>query len=257
MVTDLDTNKTEVFASSAFGTAWSADSRTLAYNLVRPDPAHPPEFALAVREISGAEQIVRRWTKDSYVIPTGWTRDSRFIVGSYQSPPFSGNAKLVIRPLSLSPAQAERVLIDEPRIGLWQGTFSPNGRWLTFVATGREDLSRAGIYVAPSEGAPAAKWTQIAPTHSWADKPRWAANGKLLYFISNHGSPYFNLWGVRFDPDRGVPIGDPLQFTRFDAPGLLISPDVGAMELGISTERAVLTMQTVRGNIWIMDRVDR
>ena len=37
MVTDLDTNKTEVFAASAYGTTWSPDSRTLAYMLTRPD----------------------------------------------------------------------------------------------------------------------------------------------------------------------------------------------------------------------------
>ena len=41
MVTDLDTNKTEVFASSAFGTTWSPDSRTLAYLLTRPDRRIP------------------------------------------------------------------------------------------------------------------------------------------------------------------------------------------------------------------------
>ena len=256
MVTDLDTNKTELFASNVFGTAWSADSRTLAYLLVRPDRALPQEFALAVREIGGPERIVRRWTKDSYLLPTGWTPDGRFIIGSYLSPPFTGRAKLAIWPLSPSPAQAERLLIDDPRNALWQGSFSPNGRWLTFLAHSVEDPTRTRIYVAP-EGAATAKWTQIATNHSWADKPRWAPNGRLLYFISDHGSPFFNLWGVRFDPERGTPIGDPFPVTRFDTPGLTISPDLDTAEVGISARRAVLSMQTVRGNIWIMEHVER
>ena len=88
MVTDLETNKTELFASGAFGTAWSPDSRTLAYMLMRPDLALPEEWALAVREIGGPERIIRRWTKESFLVPTGWTPDGRFIIGSYVSPPF-------------------------------------------------------------------------------------------------------------------------------------------------------------------------
>ena len=256
MVTDLDANKTELFASSAFGTAWGPDSRTLAYNLVRPDLVSPQEWALAVREVGGPERIVRRWTKDSFLVPTGWTRDGRFILGSYASRPLTGNAKLAIWPVSPSPTQAERVLIEEPRSSLWQGSFSPNGRWLTFLAHSLEDVTRVGLYVA-REGAVPAKWTQIAANHAWADKPRWAPNGKLLYFISNHGSPYFNLWAVRFDPDRGTPIGDPFLLTRFDTPGLTISPDLAFAEIGISARRAVLPMQTVRGNIWMMENVDR
>ena len=54
-------------------------------------------------------------------------------------------------------------------------------------------------------------------------------------------------------------MGDPFQLTQFDTPslGLTISPDVGATDIGISGRRAVLTMQTVRGNIWVMENVDR
>ena len=256
LVTDLDTNKSEVIAASAFGTTWSPDSRTLAYTLVRPDLSLPDEWALAVRDVGGPERIIRRWAKESYVVPTGWTRDGKFILGSYVSPPFTGTAKLVLWPLSPSPAQAERPLITEPRTSLWQASFSPDGRWLTFVAVSMEDVTRAGIYVARAGSAPA-EWIRIAAAHPWADKPRWAPNGRLLYFISNQDSPYLNLWAVRFDSDRGTPIGDPIQLTRFDTPGLTISPDVAATEIGISARRAVLTMQTVRGNIWVMENVDR
>jgi hypothetical protein len=76
---------------------------------------------------------------------------------------------------------------------------------------------------------------------------------------ANHrpGRTLFNLWGVRFDPDRGSPIGGPFALTRFDTPALRISPDVGWTEIGISATRAVLTMETVRGNIWMMENVDR
>ncbi len=120
--------------------------------LARPDLALPEEWALAVREVGGSERIIRRWTKDSFLVPTGWTPDGKFIIGSYMSPPFTGRAKLVLWPLTPSPAQAERALIEDPRSGLWQGSFSPNGRSLTFVAQPQEDVTRVGVYVA-REGA--------------------------------------------------------------------------------------------------------
>ena len=157
--------------------------------------------------------------QDSFIVPWGWTPDGKSIICSYMSRPFIGRAKLVLWPLTPSPAQTGRMLIEDPRSGLWQGSFSPNGRWLTFVGNSPEDAERAGIYVA-REGAPPADWIRIAADHPWADKPRWAPNGRLLYFISNQGSPYFNLWAIRFDPDRGIPMGDPFQLTRFDTSGL-------------------------------------
>jgi hypothetical protein len=96
----------------------------------------------------------------------------------------------------------------------------------------------------------------VAEQQGWPDKPRWAPDGRTLYFISSEGSSFFNLWGVRFDPDAGRPLGDPFRVTTFDSPALMISPIVNSAELGISAHRAVFTMMTVTGNIWMLDRVD-
>ena len=258
IVTDLGTNKAEVFALGWFWLDLVTRQQNAGVPADASRDASPEEFALAVREMAGSERIIRRWTKDSFLVPTGWTPDGKFIICSYMSPPFVGTAKIVLWPLTPSPAQTGRTLIEDPRSGLWQGSFSPNGRWLTFVGQSAEDVTRVGIYVA-REGAPPAAWIRLAANHPWADKPRWAPNGKLLYFISNQGSPYFNLWGVRFDPDRGIPMGDPFSLTRFDTPGLglAMSSDVTASEIGVSERRAVLTLQTARGNIWMMENVDR
>ena len=102
-------------------------------------------------------------------MPTGWTPDGKSIIGSYGSPPLSPpftnwRAKLALWPLTPSPAQTERALIEDPRSALWQGSFSPNGRWLTFFALSLEDVTRAGIYVA-REGSPPAEWIRIAANH--------------------------------------------------------------------------------------------
>jgi Tol biopolymer transport system component len=255
MVTDFDTKKTEVFAATTFANAWAPDSRTLAYSLIRPDRVNSQESALAVRTIGDAARLVRGWTKDSSMHPTGWTSNGRSIIGAYWSPT-SRRAKLVTWPLLPSPAQTERPLIDDPQSSLYQGSSSPDGRWLTFISFSDVDRTRVRIFVAREGAAPAA-WIRIAANHAWADKPRWSPDGRRLYFISDHGSPYFNLWGVRFDPDRGTAIGEPFQVTRFDTPGSTILPDMAYAEIGISARRAILPMQTVRGNIWVMENVDR
>jgi hypothetical protein len=37
----------------------------------------------------------------------------------------------------------------------------------------------------------------------------------------------------------------------------VISPFVTATQIGISSRRALLTMSSVRGNIWLLENVDR
>ena len=98
---------------------------------------------------------------------------------------------------------------------------------------------------------------RLAREHEWADKPRWAPDGRTIYFLSRHNSPFFNLWGSRFDRARGKPVGEPFKVTHFDAPSLVISPEIAAAANGISARRAVLTMATVTGNIWMLENVDK
>jgi Tol biopolymer transport system component len=151
----------------------------------------------------------------------------------------------------------KRILIDDPLYHFFQASFSPDGRWVSFVALPVDQASRLVAWVAPAVGAPPSKWTRIASSHDWVDKPRWAPDGRTLYFISKQGSSFYNLWGARFDPDRGMPIGEPFKITKFDSPGLVISPDIAGSEIGIAQRRAVLTMATVTGNIWMLENVDR
>ena len=77
--------------------------------------------------------------------------------------------------------------------------------------------------------------------------------------ISSHdGLPRTSTCGaVRFDPERGTPIGEPYALTQFDSPSLVISPDIARSEMDVSSRHAVLTMKTVRGSIWMLDNVDR
>jgi Tol biopolymer transport system component len=254
---DINGGKTEVFALNASPGAWAPDSRTLAYSLSRPDVLPPGEWALAVRQVGGAERIVRRWNTQSVFLPSGWTIDGRFILGSYLSPLYTGQPKLALWPNAPAEDGSERILVSDPESRPWQASFSPNGRWLAFVIEPTKTRVNTRVVVTPAAGAPPAQWTHVVGVDEWVDKPRWAPDGRALYFLSNGGSSFFNLWGIRFDADRGMPVGEPFPITKFDSPGLIIAPNISSTELGIAHKRAVVTMTTLAGSIWMLGNVDR
>jgi len=252
-MTNISTGRTELVGIDASPSAWSRDSRTVAYIMPRPGPP-PREWALAIREVDGPERIIRPWNKESVLAPTSWTHDG-FIVGSlYTSGPLP-HAKIASWPAAASTAASERILLEHPTRSLWQVGVSPNGKWLAFVAG---LVGESGIEMSIArEGAPLSEWIPVARDHPWADKPRWSPDGKLLYFISNEGSPFFNLWAIRFDPERGTLVGAPFPLTHFDSPALAMSTDMVTSQIGISAQRAMLTMVSARGHIWMLENVDR
>jgi Tol biopolymer transport system component len=150
------------------------------------------------------------------------------------------------------------VLVKDARARIWEGRYSPDGRWLSFIAEPVDERARfLQLAVVPAAGGSRAEWTHIAREHEWPDKPRWAPDGRTIYFLSRHNSSVFNLWGSRFDTTRGKPVGEPFMVTHFDAPSRVISTDFSRSSISISARRALLTMTTATGNIWMLDNVDR
>ncbi len=249
-VTNIVDGTSELVSTTARCTcAWSLDGKTIAYAYWRSDK-ELMEFAVAARQLGGKERFLSRWSTGSFT-PSHWSAE-RGLLGTYMdSYPNSASASLVLWPTTNPDAdKPERVLMSKLNEWFWQGTFSPNGRWLSFQTD-------AGIGVAPADGSHPDRWTRIAPDHTEPDKPRWAPDGRTLYFISRRPTSYFNLWAVRFDPERGTPVGEPYALTQFDSPSMVISPDLTRSEMDVSARHAVLTMKTVSGSIWMLDHVDR
>ena len=149
------------------------------------------------------------------------------------------------------------VLISSPKTGFWQAQVSPNGRWLSFVAI-RE--ARPGVLemgVARADGSRAEHWIRIAADHSWPDKPRWAPDGRTLYFLSRRPEPHFNLWAIQFDPERGAPVDQSFALTQFNSQNLVIAPEMTQSDMDVSSRHVVLTIKTVTGSVWVLDHVDK
>jgi hypothetical protein len=89
----------------------------------------------------------------------------------------------------------------------------------------------------------------------WADKPRWSPDGKTIYFMWSRGG-FFNVWGIRFNPDTGKPVGDPFPVTTLHSPSLMIPGYVSDVEISVSQKNLVLTLGELSGGIWVLDNVD-
>jgi Tol biopolymer transport system component len=246
---DLENRRSELVAQNTVGVSVSADGRSIGYALFRPNPN---EWAVAVRLVGGPERLVSPWSGQRAFLPSDWTREGA-LLGSYLAPP-SAPATLATWPSG--PAIVDRpirVVASRANTALWQGRISPNGRWLSVVADFQDRPGQGlELWIAPAERMDV-KWTRIASDHHWADKPRWAPDGRTLYFMSRQSSSLPNMWGVRIDPETGMPVGDSFVVTKFDSPNHAISFD----GMGIANGRAVLTMTSVKGNVWLLDGVDR
>ena len=167
-----------------------------------------------------------------------------------------GRVYLVDAGWSLAPmetAEAGQVVAD-PTCNLYQGHFSPDGRWIVFEAVKNNPIGQESIlYVVAESGGP---WIRVTDGKSWDDKPRWSPDGKTIYFVSGR-SGFFNVWGVRFDPGKGRPVGEPFQVTRFDSPELMILDQITLAELSLTQDWLTLTMTDASGSLWMLDNVDR
>jgi hypothetical protein len=91
----------------------------------------------------------------------------------------------------------------------------------------------------------------------WTDKPRWSADGKLLYVWRRNG-PLFNVWAVPFDDARGRAVGSPFQVTQFESPGRRIWDDeIGLSEPSVAGNRMTLPIAEATGSVWVLDNVDK
>lgn len=264
--TDLETGETTVLTRGGNQPVESPDGARYAYWLMRrptPDPrstakANDAEYATALRDRSGSERLVSRWSGHALMGATDWTRGGDAVIGSYFKTDGTGPVPLVLWRLTGDlPEKPERVLLDAPGRRFWQPRYSPDWRWISFVAERIDRPDTIEIGVIPASGTPAASWTRIAADHEWPDKPRWAPDGRTLYFLSPKPEGYLNVWGVRMDPARGSPIGEPFQVTFFASPTLIVDPDVGTSEMDVAGRNLLLVMLKTTGNIWTLSGVDR
>src|SRR5262250_2900368 len=98
---------------------------------------------------------------------------------------------------------------------------------------------------------------QITDGQHFVYSPRWSPDGKTIYFISGR-SGFFNVWGIRFDPAKGKPVGVPFSVTALNSLGLRVPRHIaGSSGLSLTQDRLVLPLAQESGNLWVLEHVDQ
>jgi DNA-binding winged helix-turn-helix (wHTH) protein/Tol biopolymer transport system component len=259
--TDLTTGRT-TFLAEASGGVISRTGRRVAYllthtgsNATGEDTSTRREWALAVRDLDGRERLVSRWARGA-MVADDWAANDKAVLGPWIEQGYAGQTALAIWPIGpMMASRPERVILESSGVNFWQARYSPDYRWVSFVAQRMRNPGTIEIGIVAAGSDHAATWTRILEDHVWPDKPRWSADGRTLYFLSRGGDGYFNLWGVPIDPTRGAQTGKPFQVTHFSSADWRIDPNMGKADIGVASSRLVLPMQTVKGSIWLLSGV--
>ena len=200
---------------------------------------------------------MKRGVSAQTVLPAGftnawdWSADGARILHACPTP--TKTPGFCSSPRDISVATSTRPIVSDADHAIYQGRFSPDDRWVLFNAQSLKVVGTSVLGLAPGSGG---TWTPLTDASLWADKPRWAPDGRTIYFFSNRNGQFFDVWGLRFDPATGRTVGDPFRVTHTESPSRTIDMSA-ASELGVSATRLVLPMLEATGSIWILDGVMR
>jgi Tol biopolymer transport system component/DNA-binding winged helix-turn-helix (wHTH) protein len=178
-----------------------------------------------------------------------WSPDGKWLLDTTRD-------EIRLAPAAAAPhaeAAMRKIPYDGSKYIVYQTRLSPEGRWIVFEAVAKTPKLDSALYVIPVAGG---TWTRITDGRHWDDKPRWSPDGRTIYFVSGTDG-FFNVWGIRFDPAIGKPVGQPFEVSKFDRPRLMIPRWIPSVGFSLTRDKFVLTMAQETGNIWVLDNVDR
>ena len=100
-----------------------------------------------------------------------WSFDGKWILGGSDHQP--GRHAICIFPIAAAP-QAEkqmRMVTSHPDMNLYQARFSPDQKWISFIAAKAIEAGISTIFVVPASGG---EWRRVTEAKYFDDKPRWS-----------------------------------------------------------------------------------
>lgn len=230
---------------------WSPDGTRLVYDRIeyRQQKQYRRQLVVWSSQSHGEEPITApsRDTKGVY----DWSPDGKlFLVSQKNSDTNNWEVWLLNVDDAPHAEESARKILSDPARDLFQPHFSPDGRWIVFLALNTSTLEYR-LYVTLASGGPR---IQITDGKHLDDKPCWSPDGKMIYFVSGRGG-VFNVWGIHFDPARGKPRGEPFPVTAFESPGPMVARHIQEVELSLNQDKLALTMEERSGSVWLLDNV--
>lgn len=150
---------------------WSPDGRRIAFSSSR---ASHHDLYLTNADGGGKADALYLSTESKF--PTSWSPDGRFLL--FNSQRDTGKRNIWALPLD---GQRKPVSFANTQADEFDGTFSPDGKWVAFVS---DQSGALDVYVAPfPQDGP-----KVLVSRGGGLAPRWRADGKELFYRAPDGS---------------------------------------------------------------------
>lgn len=247
---DLVTGKEETLASADAKTtahaSWlrariSPDGGTVAY------VDHDDRMYVVDTRTGAAEKVCDKCGPPTDVSPGG-----RKILFEPLDPP--ENVMMVDVPSKRNAPIVESQAADHI---LYQGRFSPDGRWLAFHAALDTSLNKK-IFISPirdDHGTREADWIPVTDGLQVDFNGAWSTDGNLLYFLSERDG-FRCIWAQPLEPATKRPVRSAFPVKHFHNPRQSVKRVDRWDLIGLSAarNRLVFAMSELMGNIWMEER---
>jgi Tol biopolymer transport system component len=230
---------------------WSPDGKSLAY--VRANTGVGGN-QLVMWSAEGRTEQPLTPLSDLHMELTDWSSDGKQLLLSQITS--DGFAQILALPAIPHPNSETlpRIIAAKDAHYLWQAHFSPDDQWVVFLdQSSHFTRFESIVYITRATGGP---WIRVTDGKFWVDKPRWGPDGKTIYFLSRQ-SGFYDVWGIRFDLEKGMTVGDSFRVTDFGSPALMVPNDMDKVGLSVTQDKLMLPLTEASGSIWVLNNVDQ
>jgi Tol biopolymer transport system component len=234
---------------------WSSDGHRLSYlrRRVLAD-GNAGEGAVAILAVDRRQESLLTRPGSGDLVPSDWSPDGKWLLGGCPRAETRTVGTCVVEVTGSQPgSEPIRVIVSDRNHNLFEQRFSPDQRWISFIAVNASDAGVSTIHTMPASGGP---WQAVTDGSTYDDKPHWSPDGRILYFVS-HRDGVLNVWGRRIDTATGTAIGPIFQVTSFNSPRQMISPQLSQMQIALTGTRLFLPITDTQSELWMLENVDR
>ena len=145
----------------------------------------------------------------------------------------------------------ERTVLEADGYSLSEASWSPETQYLLFTASRTGNTKQIFVVLFPKTAqSPVGDWIPITSDSEFSDRPRWASDGKTLFYLSNRDG-FSCVWGQRFDPASPKLMSRPFAVMHFHNPRF--SPEVvvsRSFNLSVFGDSVYLNVGEVNTSVW-------